>query len=498
MSAPAAPGGLVVAVDCSTTAAKAVVYDRSGAAVAQAARPLATAQPRPAWHEQDAADWATATFGAVAEAVGALDDPGRVRALCLTHQRESFVCLDDGGRPLRPAVLWLDGRATAEIAEVGSARVHELSGKPPDTTPAIYKLAWLRRHEPATLAAAARVGDVQAYLCWRLTGRWATSHASADTLGLLDLPAGTWAPELLDLAGVRVAQLPELVPGGELLGELTADAARALGLPGPVPLVAGIGDGQAAGLGLGAVAPGTAYLNLGTSMVLGVQAPAYRWDAAFRTMVGVQAGTYTLETVLNAAAYLATWFRHELAGDAEWAELEEAAAAVEPGAEGLLALPYWNAAQTPYWDPLARGAVVGLHGRHTRAHVYRSLVEGVAFELRLHLEGLEAATREPVRVIRAVGGAARSALWGQVVADVTRRPVQVCAEGEASAAGAARLAWAHLEGGWSDSLLYDAPAGTLVEPQPAAADRYDALAPVHRRLYPALREVFAALAEAAD
>lgn len=134
--------------------------------------------------------------------------------------------------------------------------------------------------------------------------------------------------------------------------------------------------------------------------------------------------------------------------------LEEAAAVIAPGAEGLLALPYWNAAQTPYWDPLARGAVVGLHGRHTRAHVYRSLLEGVAFELRLHPDGLEAATGEPVRVIRAVGGAARSALWVQVIADVTRRPVHVCSAGEVSAAGAARLAWAYLEGGWSESLLH--------------------------------------------
>ncbi|WNB86604.1 FGGY family carbohydrate kinase [Cellulomonas sp. ATA003] len=126
---------LVVAVDCSTTGAKAIVQDAAGVVVAQAARPLRTSQPRPSFHEQDAEDWWTATRGAVAEAVAALDDPSRVGAVCLTHQRESFVCLDAGGRPLRPAILWLDGRAHAEIAELGTARVHELSGKPPDTTP---------------------------------------------------------------------------------------------------------------------------------------------------------------------------------------------------------------------------------------------------------------------------------------------------------------------------------------------------------------------------
>ena len=282
--------GLVIAVDCSTTAAKAVIYDEAGQAVAQAAHPLRTLQPRPAWHEQDAEQWWTATQGAIAEAVGALVDPGRVRALCITHQRESFVCLDSGGRALRPAILWLDGRAHEEIAELGSTRVHELSGKPPDTTPAIYKLAWLARHEPAVLRNAVHVGDVQAYLVWRLTGRWATSHGSADTLGLFDLQRMDWSAELLDLAGVRVEQLPDLVPAGDEIGTLSRELARSLGLPGAVPVVSGIGDGQAAGLGLGATVPGVAYLNLGTSMVLGVQSDEYLWDPAFRTLAGIRRG----------------------------------------------------------------------------------------------------------------------------------------------------------------------------------------------------------------
>jgi len=343
---------LVVAVDCSTTAAKAVIHDEVGRVVAQAVRPLRTLQPRPAWHEQDAEQWWVATQGAVADAVASLADPGSVGALCLTHQRESFVCLDGAGQPLRPAILWLDGRAHEQIAQFGSSRVHALSGKPPDTTPAIYKLAWLARHEPAVLRDAVFVGDVQAYLAWRLTGRWATSHGSADTLGLFDLQRMDWSSELLDLAGVRLDQLPDLVPAGELLGTVAPEVARLLGLPGPVPLVAGIGDGQAAGLGLGATAPGVAYLNLGTSMVLGVQSEQYLWDPAFRTLAGIRPGTYTLETVLNAAAYVATWCREQFgeagAQGARGAELEAAAARLPIGAEGLLTLPYWNAAQTPY------------------------------------------------------------------------------------------------------------------------------------------------------
>jgi xylulokinase len=491
---------LVVAVDCSTTAAKAVVHDAAGTVVAQASRPLRTRQPRASWHEQDAEEWWSATRDAIAQAVAALPDPSLVRALCLTHQRESFVCLDAAGRPLRPAILWLDARAHQEIAELGSARVHELSGKPPDTTPAIYKLAWLGRHEPDVLRDADRVGDVQAYLALRLTGRWATSHGSADTLGLFDLQRLDWSSELLDLAGVRVEQLPGLVAPGQLLGMLTKDVCRTLGLPGEVPLVAGIGDGQAAGLALGATVPGVAYLNLGTSMVLGVQAVEYIWDPAFRTLAGVEPGGYTLETVLNAAAYVATWCREQFGEGADVGDLEAAAAALPIGAEGLLTLPYWNAAQTPYWDPLARGAIVGWHGRHTRAHLYRSILEGVGFELRLHLERLEEVTGHPVETIRVVGGGARSPLWVRIITDITQRPIRVCADGELSAAGAALLAWSYLDGTASTYPglgVAAEPEGRDVLPDPAKAHGYAALYAVYRRLYPQLKGVFAELAVAA-
>ncbi len=485
---------LVVAVDCSTTAVKAVVLGPAQEVLAEASAPLATSQPRPLWHEQDAGEWWTGTRTAIAAAVAQVD-PARIGAICLTHQRETFVCLDEAGGPLRPAILWVDARAHEEIASLGTTEVHRVSGKPADTTPAIYKLAWLSRHEPQVTATAARIGDVQAYLAWRMTGSWATSRASADTLGLLDLARGDWSPELLALAGVSREQLPVLVPAGHPLGELTAAAAGELGLPGPVTLVAGIGDGQSAGLALGAAEPGVAYLNLGTSMVLGVRADGYVWDRAFRTLDGMVPGTFTLETVLNAAAYLAAWFRRELgtgaADDAtEIALLEEAAALVPAGCEGLLTLPYWNAAQTPYWDPLARGALVGLHGAHTRAHLYRSILEGVALELRLHLAGIEAVTGSPIVTLRAVGGGARSTLWARIVADVTQRTVVVCSAGEASAAGSGILARAWLQGR-PESPRWVVPAGTEVDPDPALAERYAQVFAVYRGLYPALRDSFA-------
>jgi len=265
-----------------------------------------------------------------------------------------------------------------------------------------------------------------------------------------------------------------------------------------VPLVAGIGDGQAAGLGAGAVTAGSAYLNLGTSMVLGTPSSDYVTGPAFRTLAG--APGFVLETVLNAAAYLTDWFRREL-GDpqstgAPDAALEAAAAQVPPGADGLLTVPYWNAAQTPYWDPLARGAMIGWTGAHTRAHAYRSLLEGVAFELRLHLDGLETATGVRVHSVRAMGGGSRSPLWAQIVADVTGRPLRLCEGREISARGAAVLAWVGAGLGTDVAAVSTAMGrlGAGVEPRPDVTAQYERLFAVQRQIYPRLREVFAVLA----
>jgi sugar (pentulose or hexulose) kinase len=503
--------GVYLAVDCSTTAAKAVAFDPAGAVVAAASRPLTLLHPAPTRYEQDARQWWEATRDAIAEVVAQVDaehtGPTRVRAICLTHQRESFVCLDSADVPLRPAVLWADGRAGAQIAALGNARVHDLSGKPPDVTPALYKLAWLREHEPAVLTEATRIVDVHAYLAHALTGRWVTSQVSADTLGLFDLRRLTWSAELLTLAGVRADQLPEVCTSGEesgrLLGTVTAELGlRILPTGTGVPLIAGLGDGQAAGIGANVTGPGTAYLNLGTSMVLGVQTDSYQCDPAFRTLAGAIPGTFVLETILNSAAYLAGWFRAQfgdpaLAGAPDPA-LEAAAGELPPGAEGLLTLPYWNAAQTPYWDADARGATIGWHGGHTKAHLYRSILEAVGFELRLHLEGLEKATGQPVHTLRAMGGGSRSPLWAQLVADISQLPVEIAAEDEVSALGAAVIAraWASGQGAAGIPAAAAAMARTtrVVQPRPAVASTYARLFEVYRQVYPALRPVFAELA----
>jgi len=232
--------------------------------------------------------------------------------------------------------------------------------------------------------------------------------------------------------------------------------------------------------------------------VMGVQSRVYRWDPAFRTMASAVADQYTLETVLSSGTYLTNWYREQFGDpDLDGAPdpvLESAAAAIRPGAEGLLTVPYWNSAQTPYWDPDAKGIIVGWHGKHTRAHVYRSILEGVALELRLHLQGLEAATGEQVTTVRAMGGGTRSRLWTQIIADVTGRPLQICAEEEISALGAGVLVQAAIRNDQAETL-HDVAARSArysrtVIPDPRTALAYDAYFAVYQRLYGQLRDVF--------
>src|ERR671931_395008 len=496
----------VIGLDSSTTATKAVVWNRDGRAVADGRAQFSLALPRPGWHEQEAEDWWRSTATAVRAALRSVDGSD-VEAIAVTHQRETFVCVDETGRAVRPAIVWMDVRATREVERFGSDEVHRLTGKPADTTPALYKLLWLREHEPETIRRTRWVADVHAFLVNRLTGTWRTTTACADPLGLIDMERRDWADDLLARVGLDRERVPALIAPGEIVGELSAAASEQLGLPAGMPVVGGAGDGQSAGLGANATRPGSAYVNLGTAVVAGTMTERYAWDRAFRTLLGAVPGTYAMETLLQGGTYTVNWFLQRIAPlDAERLGLglkdvdvlEAAAARVGPGAEGLLLVPYWASAQTPYWDPAARGVVFGLAGHHGKEHLFRALMEGIAFEQRLALEGMERGLGRPVDVLVTTGGGSRSALWRQIVADVTRKTVVVCREAETTSLGAGIHAAA--AAGWHGSLLEAAEAmtGTGARPVPdeGPAARYDELFAIYREIYPRTAPLHRALQRA--
>jgi sugar (pentulose or hexulose) kinase len=492
----------VLGVDCSTTGCKALVFDGAGEVVAEGRAAIALHNPGPDAWEQDAEDWWAAFCQACRTALAQIDDLARLGAACLTHQRETFVLTDGTGRPQHAALAWMDKRGSQQVdharAQLGAERLHELSGKPACTTPSLYKLMALFDRRPDLRQLDPQVLDVHAFLTWRLTGRRVTSLASADPMGLIDMAHRCWAPELLGLAGLKPSQLPELVEPGAPMGRVSDKAAERCGLPAGLVVVAGAGDGQAAGLGAGITAPGRAYLNLGTAVVSGVLSSDYRCDPAFRTLFGATPGSYFLETDLQGGTFTINWLIERFLGagsgsggrsfDQVLADLEGQAVSLPPGSAGLLLVPYWNGVMNPLWDDLASGVVVGWRGIHEPAHLYRAILEGIAFEQRHHTTGVEQVVGDISDYI-VMGGGSKSDLWCQVLADVTGKAVVRAGSSEATALGAAIIAAVHCGLHPTVGAAVDAMTrwGDRFVPGPSQG-RYDQLyREVYSELYPAIQ-----------
>jgi len=503
---------LVIGIDSSTTACKAIAWDRSGRAVAEGRASYPLLQPAPNWYEQDAEQWWSGSCAVLQELFKALReqiDAAQVDALCITHQRESFVPVDRQGQPIRNGILWLDERSRAQATflrqAIGAEQFHRTTGKPLTTNPSITKIVWLMQHEPEAIARTHKFLDVHAFLVHRLTGEFRTSLACADPMGLIDMQASTWATDLTQELGLQIGQFPDLVPPGAIIGHVSDAAAAATGLPAGLPVVAGAGDGQCAGLGANAIGSGQASLNLGTAVVSGVFNNGYLTDRAFRTLYAPIAGKYFLETVIQGGAFTVSWFIDQFAGEMGNSEthspgdmLEAAAAEVPPGSLGLVVVPYWSHAMTPYWDPAASGITLGWTGTHRREHFYRAILEGIAFEQRLLGEGMAVATGQPLSEYIVLGGGSRSGLWCQILADVTGVHIVRAATTEATCLGAGILA--ATAAGWYVDANSAADGMTGIadrfEPDPEVHAIYEQIYnEVYRPLFPTLQPLVHRLTE---
>lgn len=497
---------LVIGIDSSTTATKAIAWDRGGQLVAEGRSALALHNPEPGRYEQHANDWWRSACAALGE-LGAKIEMSRVAALAIANQRETFVALDAAGEPLGPAITWLDERGREDVGllskKLGRDRLLAITGKTPDPTPCLYALHWLMRLAPDRYAKTAHFLEVHGYLVWRLTGLYRTSWASADPTGVYDLEAKCYSEPILEALRLTPKHFATAVAPGSVLGEVTGEAAEATGLEAGTLVVAGGGDGQAGGLGVGTLVPGRAYLNLGTASVCGVYGEAYATDPAFRTMTSVSGEGYIYELCLRTGTFLTDWFvKHVFGADPEanpaiYGELEAAAAALPVGAGGLLLLPYWGGVMNPYWDQDARGLIVGLSGEHGRGHLYRAMMEGIALDQAMGTRNIERVTGQPVSELMTIGGGSKSDLWCRIIADATGKPVRRLVTVEATSLGAAIAA--AKGAGWfvSAAAAVSAMAGKVhstVAPDADRHARYEELRLIFERLYPATREAQAALA----
>nr|MBA2556594.1 xylulokinase [Chloroflexota bacterium] len=420
--------------------------------------------------------------------------------LGLTGQMHGAVLLDGTDTPIRPAMLWNDGRTGEQCDEierrVGLDRLLAIAGNPALTGFQAPKILWVRDHESEAYARVQRVLLPKDYIRLLLTGDAATDASDASGTLLLDLAARDWSDEILAALDIPRSWLPTVHEGPELTGHLRDDVAAELGLPAGLPVAAGGGDNAAAAVGTGIVREGFVSSSVGTSGVIFAHTDAFLPDPEGRLHAFCHAipGKYHLMGVTLAAGGSFQWWRDLLDPETAFDALTGNAATSAPGAEGLLFLPYLMGERTPHRDPLARGAFVGLTARHTKAHLTRAVMEGVIFSLRESLELMRDLGVE-IDHVRATGGGARDPLWRELQADIYRTPVHQMQVEEGPALGAALLAG--VGAGVYDDVMAASETIQLragaQQPDPERASRYDEVFALYRTLYPATVETMHAL-----
>jgi xylulokinase len=491
--------GLVLGIDVSTTATKAILVDPEGVVRGIGTADLRVSMPQPLWSEQDPAAWWTGARTAIREALAsgnASDDD--VEAVGLTGQMHGAVLLDAAGGILRPAILWNDQRTAQECDEIrsiiGRERLIAISGNDAITGLTAPKLLWVRRHEPDVWSRLAHVLLPKDYLRYRLTGDYAMDKADGSGTLLFDLAARDWSLALVSELGMDPAWFPPTFEGPRVTGSITHEAAEAIGLRAGTPVVAGGGDQSANAVGVGVVAEGSMALSLGTSGVIfaTTDTPIHEPEGRVHAFCHAVPGRWHLMSVMLSAAGSLRWFRDALAPGEEFGPLTASAGEVEAAADGLFFLPYLSGERSPHPDPLARGAFIGLALRHDRRHMVRAVLEGVGFGLRDGLDLMLAAGAPRPPQIRASGGGLASPVWVQILADILDAELVTTSTTEGAAYGAAILAAVGV--GWFADV--PAAAASLVQIRPIArplathsaayADAYAA----YRELYPALVPVF--------
>jgi len=419
---------MLIAHDLGTTGDKASLHDDTGRLLASTTTRYETRYDRDGLAEQDPDAW----WGAVCEATRQLlgragVEPGAVAAVGFSGQMMGAVFLDATYRPVRPAIIWADHRSAAEcdrlVAGFGMAEGYRTTGHQLNPTYSLSKIMWVRDHEPEVFARVRHVCLAKDFVVHRLTGVLVTDPSDASSTNAYDQGAGAWSAGLLDVAGLDVALLPEVVASTTVVGGVTAAAAAECGLAAGTPVVIGGGDGPLAAVGAGVVSPGSgAYAYLGSSSWVSLAATEPLNDPQLRTMTfnHVVPGLFVPTATMQAGGGSLQWVADLLVPGEEGDRFRALVAATEPVAaaeDGLYFLPHLLGERSPYWNPAARGAFVGLARHHDRQHLTRAVLEGVAFNLATCVEAFRG-TGADVDRVDAIGGGAASDVWLQIMADV--------------------------------------------------------------------------------
>jgi xylulokinase len=495
----------VLGVDIGTGGTRAIVVGENGRILGSATEehePFAS--PQIGWAEQNPEDWWRACGTAVRKALADAALLGdQIACVGFSGQMHGAVMLDAEDEVVRPALIWCDVRTEKQCHDftekIGAESLIRLTCNPALPNFTLTKFLWVRENEPENWIRVRSVMLPKDYVRFRLTGERATDVADASGTLLLDVANRRWSEEVMRASGIEESLLPGLFESTEVCGKVCASGSRATGLKMGTPIVAGAGDQAAGAVGMGIVAPGAVSATIGTSGVVfaATDRPALDPKGRLHTFCHAVPGRWHVMGVTQAAGLSLRWFRDRFGaagsngdgGDA-YDRLTAEAAAVPPGSEGLLWAPYLMGERTPHLDPKARAALIGLTASHTRGHVVRAILEGVAFSLRDSFT-LFAEMGVPVRNIRLGGGGARSPLWRQIQADIYGREVEILEAEEGAAYGAAILAGVGA-GVWNS---VDTACGAVVKiaqrvaPQPVAVERLNVSYAAYRRMYPAIVSV---------
>jgi ribulose kinase len=488
--------------DGGTESVRARVYDLSGHELGSVAVPYETRFSAGARAEQNPSDWWNNFVKAARGAIAAAGvDPAQVEAIAYATTSCSVVALDEAGQALRPALIWMDVRASAEadaVLATGDAALCLNGGGqgPVSAEWMIPKALWLKRNEPEVFDKAFRICEYQDFMTFHLTGEWA---ASLDNVGLrwhYRNDAGGWAASLVKSLGIEVLLEkwpPRVVAPGEIIGTLTAGAAAEVGLPSSVKVIQGGADALIGMIGLGVAQPGQLALITGSShLQFGVTEAPLNAPGVWGSYADiVYPGRYIVEGGQTSTGSIINWLGR-LTGGLDYDALNAQAAALDPGADGPIVQDHFQGNRTPFTDPLSRGAIVGLTLAHEKHHIFRAVMEGIGFGTRAILDAFTKAGYASSEMTVG-GGAAASDLWLQIHADTAGIPVRVPASPDAPSTGAAVLA-AHGAGHFDsidDGIAAMVHPGRLIDPIAANVSRYDEIYAQYRALYPALKKVLA-------
>lgn len=489
---------LLLGIDVGTTNTKALLATPDGKVVAQATATYPLLTPRPGWVEQNPDDWWQATAEAAAQAVRQADvSADQIAAIGVSGQGCAATLIDRQGRPLRPGIIWMDARSEAQCEQMRQRvgdRILSINGKQPAPYNFDPKLIWLQQHEPDVMRQAWRSLTTTGYINYRLTGEPVMNVSDASIPFAFDQQGCDWSEELIAAFNVPRRLYPRVAPSQQIIGALTAEAAAAMGLKAGIPVIAGGEDTSSAGLSVGVSKPGQAMLSLGTggSIYIAQDKPLAHPQLLIFAHV-LERQWFVGGTIVAFGASLA-WCR-DLLGYDDFNRMTALAAESEPGAHGLIFLPYLSGELQPINDGHARGVFFGLSLNTRQPQLIRAVMEGVAFSIRHNIQVAQEVGAN-LNELRAVGGPTRSPLWCQIIADITNQPLTVLRDNPGAPLGNVFLAAAAIglirDAG--ETAAQAAQVEHVYQPDPTQCALYDKLFAVYRQLYPCLKSQFSAVA----